>query len=56
MNYLDKLGRQKSKTNDYDYESSPQFLDTWLEGSDDFYQSKLTDAYSTLAEHIVRTL
>lgn len=56
VNYLDKLGRQKSKTNDYDYQSSPQFLDTWLEGSDDFYQSKLTDAYSTLAEHIVRTL
>jgi len=40
VNYLDKLGRPKSKTNDYDYESSPQFLDTWLEGSDDFYQSK----------------
>ena len=56
VDYLDKLGRQKSKTNDYDYESSPQFLDTWLEGSDDFYQAKLADAYSTLAEHIVRTL
>lgn len=56
VNYIDKLGRQKSDTNDYDYESSPQFLDTWLEGSDDFYQLKLADAYSTLAEHIVRTL
>lgn len=56
VNYLDKLGRQKSNTNDYDYESSPQFLDTWLDGSDDFYQSKLANAYSTLAEHIIRTL
>ncbi len=56
VNYLDKLGKQKSITNDYDYESSAQFLDTWLEGSDDFYQAKLADAYSTLAEHIVRTL
>jgi hypothetical protein len=56
VNYLDKLGKQKNISNDYDYESSPQFLDTWLEGSDDFHQSKLADAYSTLAEHIIRTL
>ena len=56
INYLDKSGIQQSATKDYQYTSPPQFVDTWLEGNDDFYKTKLTDAYNTLAEHILRTL
>jgi hypothetical protein len=56
INYLDKSGQQQSATINYEYISPPQFVDTWLEGSDEFYKIKLTDAYNTLAEHMLRTL
>jgi hypothetical protein len=56
INYLDKSGQQQSATKNYEYISPPQFVDTWLEGSDEFYKIKLTDAYNTLAEHMLRTL
>ena len=56
VKYIDKLGEINRFTKDYHYMGAPQFLDTWLDGDNEFYQTKLINGYDTLAENILRTL
>lgn len=55
VNYL-KKGRKRKEKNSYQYRSSPEFIESLLEGNSNFYQLIFNDAYRTIAENIVRTL
>jgi hypothetical protein len=56
VTYVNQSKEQKSVSRNYEYEGAPEFVEAWIEGQDDFYQSKLNDAYRTVADHIIRTL
>jgi uncharacterized membrane protein len=55
VNYLEK-GRMRNQTKSYQYQSPPEFVETWLEQGDNFYQLRFNDAYRTIADNIIRTL
>lgn len=55
VNYLEK-DRQQNKTKTYQYQGPPEFVDTWLEQDDIFYQQRFNDAYRTITDQIIRTL
>ena len=55
VNYLEK-GRMRNQTKPYQYQSPPEFVETWLEQDDNFYQQRFNDAYRTIADNIIRTL
>lgn len=55
VNYL-KKGKKSNKTKSYQYQSAPEFVETWLEKDDSFYQLRFSDAYRSIADNIVRTL
>lgn len=56
VNYTDKHGKTKTKAKAYEYVSSPDFVENWIEDNDKFYQLKFDDAFRTLADSIARTL
>jgi hypothetical protein len=55
VNYLEK-GQMRNQTKSYQYQSPPEFVETWLEQGDNFYQLRFNDAYRTIADNIIRTL
>ena len=55
VNYV-KNGKKSHKTKSYQYQSAPEFVETWLGEDDSFYQLRFSDAYRSMAENIVRTL
>jgi hypothetical protein len=56
VTYVNQSEEHKSINRDYEYEGAPEFVEAWIEGEDDFYLLKLSDAYRTVADHIIRTL
>jgi outer membrane lipoprotein SlyB len=48
--------KMHNKTKSYQYQSPPEFVETWLEQDDNFYQQRFNDAYRTIADNIIRTL
>jgi len=55
VNYLEN-GKNLNKTKSYQYQSPPEFVETWLEQDDNFYQQRFNDAYRTITDNIIRTL
>lgn len=55
VDYLEN-GRTRAQTKTYQYQSPPEFVETWLEQDDNFYQQRFNDAYRTIADNIIRTL
>tara|TARA_R110000737_G_scaffold1598_9_gene4742 strand:+ start:2295 stop:3023 length:729 start_codon:yes stop_codon:yes gene_type:complete len=55
VNYL-KNGRKRNKTKSYQYQSPPEFVETWIEQDDNFYHQRFNDAYRTISDNIIRTL
>ncbi len=55
VNYLEN-GKKSNKTKSYQYQSPPEFIETWLEQDDNFYQQRFNDAYRTITDNIIRTL
>ena len=53
INYPDKAGKQQTRTQKFEYESSPTYIDSWTEGNEGFLQLRFNDAYQTLAENII---
>jgi hypothetical protein len=55
VSYLEN-GRKRNETKSYQYQSPPEFVETWLEQDNNFYQQRFNDAYRTIADNITRTL
>ncbi len=53
INYPDKAGKQQNRTQKFEYESSPTYIDSWVEDKEGFLQLRFNDAYQTLAENII---
>jgi len=53
ISYPDKAGQQQTRTQKFEYESSPTYIDSWTEGQEEFLLLRFNDAYQTLAENII---
>lgn len=53
IKFPDQAGKQQTLTQKFKYESSPTYIDSWIEDEEGFLQLRFNDAYQTLAENII---